>query len=259
MWLVPLLSGALVGARFASLHNSANPALPIFWFLMASTSVFLVYQPLEVLLGLSLLRVHTPHERKLTALWILGCSALGVVSLVLLMRSGRRGILWLAGLGAVCFAMRWIFGNNRTLRVSKQVIGALALTSTAAGSYYVATGAISREGLLLWVAFWVFSSTQIEFVQLCIRTANANSPAQKFKAGRAILLLHIFLFLAAIVATVSGQAPLLFCIAFLPSLVRFIVWIGKPRQKINFRSVGFSELFQNLLFATITTVAFVWV
>jgi hypothetical protein len=258
MWLVPLLSGALVGARFASTHNSGNPALPVFWFLMASMSAFLVYQPLEVLLGLSLLRLHTRSERKLTVLWTFGCFGLGVVSLVHLMRAGRQGLLWLAALGAVCFAIRWLFGNKRPLRVSKQVLGALALTSTAAGSYYVATGAFNREGLLLWLAFWVFSATQIEFVQLCIRTANANSPAQKLGTGRAILLLHIFLVLAAVVATASGQAPLLFSTAFVPSLIRFVLWIRRPPQKINFRSLGFAELFQNLLFASITTLAFLW-
>jgi hypothetical protein len=50
--LLPLISGTIV--RYgASPNSSMKPAL---WFLLAALSTFLIYQPLESLLGLSLIK-----------------------------------------------------------------------------------------------------------------------------------------------------------------------------------------------------------
>lgn len=253
IWLVPLVSGALIGAKGAS----AGASLPVIWFLIASASAYLSYQPLEVLLGLSPLRVRTSREHNVALAWILSCLLLGSVSLVELVRLGRMKIIWFAVLGGACFAIRWLFGKTRAYRTSKQVMGALALTSTAAGSYYVAGGTINKTALLLWLAYWLFSAAQIEFVQLCIRTSSAKSSHQKFLAGRTVLAFHILLLLAAVAVSFGGLAPALFCAAFVPALMRVVLWVREAPRKINFRSLGFAELFQNLLFAAITTIAFV--
>jgi hypothetical protein len=253
MWLLPLLSGAAVGTQVANGHHP----LAILWFLALSASAFLAYQPLEVLLALSPLRARTKRERSFIAIWVLGCALLAFLSLDRLSHLGRSGVIWFAILGGLCFVARWIFGTTRAFRTSKQVMGALALTSTAAGAYYVATGAIGREGLLLWITFWFFSATQIEFVQLCIRTANAKSRAQKLSSGRTVLIFHLSLVLAAIVISLTRFTPVLFSLAFLPVLIRIVLWASRPPQKINFHHLGFAELFQSVIFTALVTVALV--
>lgn len=251
MWLLPLLSGAAVGSQVA---NGRHP-LAIVWFLVLSASAFLAYQPLEVLLALSPLRARTTRERSFIAIWTLCCGMLAVASLNRLSHLGRSDVIWFAILGGLCFLARWIFGNARAFRVSKQVMGALALTSTAAGAYYIATGSIGREGLILWFAFWLFSAAQIEFVQLCIRTANAKSRAQKLSSGRTVLIFHVSLVLAAIVLTLARFTPVLFILVFVPALIRLVLWVSRPPQKINFHHLGFAELFQSIIFTALVTIA----
>jgi hypothetical protein len=251
MWLLPLLSGAAVGSQVA---HGGHP-LAIVWFLVLSVSAFLAYQPLEVLLALSPLRARTPRERSFIAIWVLGCAMLAFLSLNRLSQLGRSDVIWFAILGGLCFLARWIFGNARAFRVSKQVMGALALTSTAAGAYYVAAGAIGREGLLLWFAFWLFSAAQIEFVQLCIRTANAKSRAQKLSSARTVLIFHVSLVLAAIALTLARFTPVLFILVFVPPLIRIVLWASRSPQKINFHHLGFAELFQSVIFTALVTIA----
>ena len=254
MWLLPLLTGAAVGAEC----TEERCVLPIVWFLAAVLSAFLAYQPLEVLLSLSPLRARTVAERKWIILWIVACLAIGFTSLVQLSRLERGGIIWFALVAVLCFDARWIFGRTRAFRVSKQVMGALALTSTATGAFYAATGELSRTAMFLWLAFWLFSIAQIEFVQLCIRTANAQSRWNKLLAGRVVLISHAGLFLAAIMASLAGFTPALLGISLVPSLIRIGLWLFKTPRKINFHRLGFSELSQSILFAALLAAVFIF-
>ena len=70
-----------------------------------------------------------------------------------------------------------------------QIIGAIGLTSTAAGAYYVASGTLDRTAVLLWIANWLFAADQIHFVQTRIRgqqltSATRSSPAENGSCTR---------------------------------------------------------------------------
>ena len=67
MWLLPLLTGAAVGAGC----TEESCVLPVVWFLAAVLSAFLAYQPLEVLLALSPLRARTKRSGVFIAIWVL--------------------------------------------------------------------------------------------------------------------------------------------------------------------------------------------
>jgi YwiC-like protein len=253
MWLLPLLTGAAVGAEC----TEEKCILPVAWFLIAALSAFLAYQPLEVLLSLSPLRTRKAAERKWIILWIVVCLVIGFTSLIQLSRLERGGIIWFALVAVLCFDVRWIFGRTRAFRVSKQVMGALALTSTATGAYYAATGELGRTAMCLWLAFWLFSAAQIEFVQLCIRTASAQSRWNKLLAGRIVLVSYAGLFLAAIVAGLTGFTPALLGLCLVPSLIRIGLWFLKSPRKINFHRLGLVELSQSILFAALLAAVFI--
>lgn len=252
MWLLPLFSGAFVGLASAT----GDSALPVFWFCVAAAAAFLAYQPLETLLGLSALKARTTAETNLAILWTVAATALGSYGIFRLVHLGRGRVLWFAGLGLMCFGVRWVFGKTRVFRASKQIIGALGLTSAAAGAYYVTTGRVDATALLLWATSWLFAAGQIEFVQLCIRTATAASRAQKMRAGLMVFLFHLILVGIAVIAAQTKFAPTLLGLAFVPALVRMILWGATRPQKINFQALGFAELFQNVLFASLLATAF---
>src|SRR6478752_3997854 len=171
LWLFPLISAAVVGLL------SVPEALlePVLWLLLTAFSAFLIYQPLESILGLSLVKMRSQQQLHFAILWVSAlaiAAAIGVAELIHLQRS----LVLALGLIAVgCFGVRMLLGPSRTMRVPKQVIGALGLSSTAAGAYYAATGRIGRTGLLLWLASWLFAVGQIEYVHLRLATAQVRS------------------------------------------------------------------------------------
>src|SRR6476469_10615580 len=67
LWLLPLISGAVVGYLF-----SPHAALaPVLWFGLAATSAFLIYHPLESLLGLSLVKTRSQRQQRAALLWVI--------------------------------------------------------------------------------------------------------------------------------------------------------------------------------------------
>jgi hypothetical protein len=253
MWVLPLISGAAVGLA----SGTQQAALPVFWFSIAAAAGFLAYQPLEALMGFSLLKTRSDAEKHLALTWTVAAAALGTLSVVQLIRLGRGRVLLFATLALGCFGVRWLFGKARSLRASKQIIGALGLTSAAAGSYYVTTGKIDSTALLLWGANWLFAAGQIEFVQLCIRTMSAPSRAEKLWAGQMVFIFHLTLVAAAITAAQMGLVSALLAVAFIPAVVRLIIWGSARPQKIDFHMLGFSELFLNVVFCALLAAAFV--
>ncbi len=257
LWALPLVSGAMVGWLSGRQLAPASSSLALFWFCLAAACAFLIYQPLEVLLDLSPVKARSHADRRLAWSWILTTTVVGMLSVVQLARLGRGRVLLFAALGLACFGVRWLFGKTRALREGKQIVGALGLTSAAAGAYYVTTGRIDATALLLWGASWLFASGQIEFVQLCIRTTPARSRMEKFAAGRKVFFLHVLLVLASIAAALAGLVSILLGIAFIPAMLRLIAWGAARPHKINFHLLGFAELSQSFLFSGLLVAAFV--
>ncbi|HKV91330.1 MAG TPA: YwiC-like family protein [Candidatus Angelobacter sp.] len=252
LWLLPLISGGIAG-YFSAPRSAVAPAL---WFSLVAVCAFLVHQPLETLLDVSVLRLRSLHEQRVAVFWVMGLTAMASLGVLELLRLHRGLIFVFAGMALSSFALGALFGRTRSLRVSKQHVGALGLTSTAAGAYYVTTGRIDGTALLLWLATWLFASSQIEYVQLRLHTANVNSRLRKIKAGWKVCFLHLLLLGAAIsIQAVTKTAPL-FNLLFVPAAVRLVVWMLRPARPLRLYLLGMSELFQSILFNALLTGAF---
>jgi len=252
LWLLPLITGAIAGK--VQTHQSSGWAT--FWLCTASSSAFLAYQPLEALLGSSLYRVRSQIEKQIAAVWVLLCCAIGGVAAITLVRLGRGLVLCFAVLGIACFGIRLLLGKSRRLRVARQILGALSLSSTAAAAYYVATGKLDRTAILLWAANWLFAAGQIEYVQLRVRTATVRTRLEKVSAGLRIAAYHLVLLYFAIAAATAHVVHPLFAIAFVPAVTRIFVWAATKPAKIDFHVLGLSELFQSVLFSALLLAAF---
>jgi YwiC-like protein len=254
LWLLPLIAGAVVGAA----TNPGPSNWAIFWFCAASAAAFLAYQPLEALLGTSPLKTRTHEEKQIAATWVILTGFIVLVSAVQLIISGRARVLWFALLAAGCFGLRMLFSKLRAFRSTRQILGALVLSSAAAASYYVVSGKIDRTALLLWGTSWVFAAAQIEYVQLQMHTAGVHSRAEKARAGWKVYLFHLALLVIAVTAALTGRAPALFAIIFIPAMARLVVWALSRPKKIDFYFLGFSELFQSVTFSSLLMIAFLW-
>jgi uncharacterized membrane protein len=251
--LFPLISGAIVGYN-ASPNASLKAA---FWFLLTALSAFLIYQPLESLLGFSLIKARSQRQQRIAIISVIALAVsatAGVLELINL----HRGLILGFGLAALaCFCVRLLLGNSRTMRVPRQLIGALGLSSTAAGAYYAATGRIDRTSILLWLASWLFAAGQIEYVHLRISTAQVRSRRQKLRISLSVCFLHLLMIGALVAAAFAGLAPTLLALAFVPSIIRLVVWLARPWRPLGVHILGVSELLQGLLFNVLLISAFV--
>ncbi len=252
LWILPLISGGMVG--FAGAPRTATA--PALWFCLVASAAFLIHQPLESLLGVSVFKLRSLREQRTAVFWVMGLTVMVVLGAIALLQL-QRGLVLVFGLAALgCFALAALFGRARSLRIAKQLIGALGLTSTAAGAYYVTTGRVDRTALELWLACWLFAAGQIEYVQLRLRTAYARSRRDKVKSGWQVCFLHLLLPAAAITAVAALQLPRLAALVFVPAVIRIFVWMFGPIRPLKLYVLGFSELFQNMIFAALLTAAF---
>jgi hypothetical protein len=250
--LFPLISGAIVGYS-ASPNASVKASL---WFLLTTLSAFLIYQPLESLLGISLIKARSQQQQRIAILSVIALAVIATAGVLELFHL-HRGLVLGFGLAALgCFGVRILLGSSRSMRVPRQLIGAMGLSSAAAGAYYAASGRIDRTGILLWLASWLFAVGQIEYVHLRISAAQVRSRRQKVRSSLGVCFLHLLMIGASITAAFAGFASWPLALAFVPSIIRVGVWLVRPWRPLGVHILGVSELLQGLLFNVLMIGAF---
>ena len=137
-----------------------------------------------------------------------------------------------------------------------QIIGAIGLTSTAAGAYYVASGALDGTAVLLWIANWLFAADQIHFVQTRIRGSSTEHVGEKFERGKWFVYAQIVLVVVLVAASAFRLLPLWTLLAFVPALWRGVAWFVRPTLPLDVHKLGFSELAQAIMFGVLLSIAF---
>ncbi|HZP23058.1 MAG TPA: YwiC-like family protein [Terriglobales bacterium] len=254
MLLVPLATGLVLAAPTGI--NGAAVAL----FITVAMSLFWLRTPVESWLGTSAIKAQTPAERRFVGRMIVAIGSLAALSLAaLLWSSNLRGLIIIGTVSALAFAVQAAVKQlGRRGRMPAQVIGAIGLTSTAAGAYCVATGRLDRIAIALWVANWLFAGNQIHFVQIRIRYSRAASFAEKLTAGLPFLLGQAALLAAIVASWQAGLFPAWIAAAFLPVLLRGMWWFTSGRQPLDVHKLGFNELGQSLLFGVLLCAAFLF-
>jgi len=251
MLLVPLAVGATVGA----MHGGALSPLVV--FLLASLALFCLRTPVEALLGASAVRAQRGTERPWVVLAAGVYGALAAISLTLLFRHGQnRGLLLLGAAAAASFGIQaGLRKLGRSTRISSQVLGAIGLTSTAAGAYYVTTGHLDVRAFELWGANWLFAANQILFVQLRLHAARTEGVSQRLAAGwHALLGIGITIALL-FVAFEAGTMPKRAVLAYHPMILRNLWWYFQKPKPLNVRRLGIRELISAVVFGAIFIIA----
>ena len=252
MLLVPLATGAV-----AALRSSVNGgALAL--FIVAAMSLFWLHTPLESWLGTSAIKAQTKDERAfvLRTMGVIGM--LAVASIAALMWNGySRGLLTIGAVSGLAFAIQaGVRRLGRKGRMPAQIIGAVGLTSTAAGAYYVATGKLDHTAVALWLANWLFAGDQIHFVQVRIRSSRAANMDEKMKQGLLFFCGQVALIGVILAACRFGLFSDAMALAFLPVLVRGTLWFVRRYRPLDVHKLGFSELTHALIFGALLCASF---
>jgi hypothetical protein len=252
--LVPLAAGAAAG------NPRGDRIIWVLLFAAVALGLFCLRTPVEAALGLSALRPQNDGERRLVYSFILIYASVAFLALAVLMLSAHAYGLLLLGAAAavaaaaVAFLLQTILKRlGRNTRMNAQLTGSIALSSTAAGAYYLATGHFGLVPIIIWLANWIFSADQIHFVQLRIHSARAVTPGEKLRSGKSFLIHQAvsLLFLALIWRV--GWLPGLLLIAFAPLFVRGTAWFFESSRQLQVRRLGITEL----LYAVVIGLFFV--
>ena len=251
MLLIPLLTGAVVG----QMHGGATG--PVLLFLAAALALFCLRTPVEALLGASAVRAQRGTERQWVLLGATAYSAIAAAALILLFRHGNnRGLLLLGAAAAASFGVQaGLRKLGRSTRTSSQVLGAIGLTSTAAGAYYVTTGHLDARALALWGANWLFAANQILFVQLRLHAAKVEGIGNRFAAGWHAVAGLVITIVLLFVAFEEHAMPKRAVLAYHPMILRNLWWYFQKPKPLNVHRLGVRELISALVFGVIFVIA----
>jgi hypothetical protein len=252
MLLVPLVTGAVVAVR------SAVDVSALALFLVAALSLFWLRTPAEAWLGTSAIKAQSQQERSVVLRVSIAIGLVAAMAIAALFFMGQwRGLLIIGIVAALAFAAQAAVKKlGRQARMPAQVIGAIGLTSTAAGAYYVATGRLNHIAIALWAANWLFAGDQVHFVQVRIHSSRAVSVREKIRQGYSFFAGQIILLGVIIALCRMSVLPNAVVIAFVPVLLRGTIWFVRRRQPLDVHRLGFSELAQALIFGALLCVAF---
>lgn len=244
MLLVPLVTGAAAGSP----HGER--VAWILLFAVAALGLFCLRTPVEAGLHLSPLRPQNSEERRLIHTSIILYSSVACLALVsLIVWAHACELLLLGAAAAIAFLIQALLKQlGRATRMSSQLTGAIALSSTSAGAYYLATGHFGRTAVLIWLANWLLAANQIHFVQLRIHSARALTLREKLGRGKAFLLHQAACLLLLIVIWRAGWIPALAVLAFAPILLRGLAWFGESPHALQVHRLGWKELIYAVVF-----------
>lgn len=252
MLLVPLATGAIVASHIG-VH-----AAPLVLFIVATLALFWLRTPVEAWLGLSPIKAQNKEERASVLRLIVMLCVIALGSLAVLFATGyARGLVVIGIVAAIAFGLQEAVKKlGRSGRMPAQIIGAIGLTSTAAGAYYVASGVLDGTAVLLWIVNWLFAADQIHFVQTRIRGSKLTSASEKLARGKWFVYAQMVLVFVLAAASIYRLLPVWTLIAFVPALVRGMAWFVRPTQPLDVHKLGFSELAQALMFGALLALAF---
>ena len=258
MLLVPLITGAAAG------NPQGVRIIYILLFAAIALSLFCLRTPMEAALGISPIRPQNHQERRLVYYSVLLYSSVAVLALMALIIWARAfGLLLPGAIAVIVFLLQAALKplGRRThrapdIRMIAPLIGAIGLSSTAAGAYYLASGHFGAIATIVWLANWLFAANQIHFVQLRIHSARALTAAEKFGHGKGFLLHQALSLLSMVLIWRTGWLPGLILVAFAPLWARGFIWFCESPRPLQVRRLGMSELLYAIVFGILIITGF---
>jgi hypothetical protein len=250
---IPLITGTGIGWM-----RSQRP-WPSLLFAVAALAIFCLRTPVESLLGNTPMRVQTQAERRLVTNCLFAFATIAAAALAFLIWGGRnRGLLLIGAVAVLLFVSQMLLQKaGRGMRMAAQFVGALGLTSTAAGAYYVTAGRMDACVPVLWIVNWMFAANQVHFVQLRIHGARLRTWNEKCASGWPFLAGQSVTMLVLVGAWCFEVLPGWAVLAFLPVFVRGVAWFVARPQPLRVRRLGFVELAHAVVFGVLLIIGFV--
>lgn len=242
MLLIPFFCGAGVGIAHSRASYRALALL-----LSVILMLFVARTALESSLRLRPLKARSSEEQRLTLVVACLSVAATLPGLVVLAKMSPP-LVFVGAIAAGALCLNWMLARDRGHRIFSEIVGAIALTSTSAAAYCVATGKIDAIAWLLWSLNWMFAGTQIAFVHVRLRTAKGPGRETRWRSAGWLLGGQCMIALGCILAWAFGYASLWLVLAFMPITFARLLWCALPPRPLQLKALGFSELVHAIVF-----------
>jgi len=250
LWLGPLAIGIGVAG-----WNDA----PTLWLVLAQLCAFLARQPLVILVkALSGRRSRSDVAPSLA--WLIGYASLAAIFGVVLMASGYTQLVWIiAPIAPMLIWQVWLVRERAERQMTIELAGSGMLALAAPTAYYVATGAVDAQAMLLWIQCWLQSAAAIVYVYLRLaqrRLTEAPPMPERWRMGRRAMLYAAVNCTGSIGLAVLRVAPPLTPIAFATMLVQAIGGTRTPGIGVKPTRIGFAQVGATVVFAALMILAY---
>ncbi|MFI5252731.1 MAG: YwiC-like family protein [Bacteroidota bacterium] len=225
-------------------------------FLFSSLGLFMTYDPAQqILKQLRAGHTHTIERKQRAKLWFTIYAIGSILLFIPLLLGGYYWLLPLAGIGIIAFFLNYfitrIFGKTPI----SDLISISGLSLSGLGAYYVLTGIIDRNGIMIWLLNLFFFGSNVFYVHIKIIAATIKTPMvyyrDKFLIGRYSIWYNLFILTLLGYFIWQRLVSALSILPFIPISLHVCYGIMKMSPKVNFKNLGYLLVGQSILFGLI--------
>jgi len=250
LWLGPLAIGIGVGG-----WNGA----PTLLLVSSQLFAFLARQPLVILVK-ALSGRRSRNDASPASMWFVGYSLLAIISGCTLLAHGYTQLLWaIAPIAPMLIWQVWLVRNRAERQMTIELAGSGMLALAAPTAYYVATGAIDRTALTLWLLCWLQSAAAIVYVYLRLAQRRLDampSMPERWRMGRRAIAYTTANLAVSIGLAVTRLAPAWTPAAFTAMLAQAIGGTRSPCVGVRPQRIGFAQVGATAIFAGLMIIAY---
>jgi hypothetical protein len=245
MLYVPFALGAAVAGRLT---------WPVLLLLLSTTALFISRESLLVWRRARVRGREAGDTGKLLLLYLALAAVFGLPLIIFFK------LFWLVPMGLIGAALLIVNSQQATRLEERTVAGeSLAicgLTLTAPAAYYVAVGRWDGTALWLWLLSALYFASSVFYIKLRIYRLNPRKQEEQRQAWQSCALYHLFLLVALVTLTLTGNLSLFALVAFAPVLIRTFWSLFKPKTQVNLTRAGILEIVYSLVFLICVTLGF---
>ena len=245
----PLLIGIFAGGRLS---------IETFFLIVCSISVFLIRQPITVLVKIYSGR--RPSRELIPAIfWSTVYGFVALIALLGLVSSGNTYLLLLAIPGLPVFSWHlWLVSKRSERRqMGVEIIASGVLALSAPAAYWVGVGEPVTLGWVLFILVWLQSAASIVYAYLRLNQREWRDippVAERIRAARRSLLYTSFNFLLALTLAILSIIPTMIFIPYLLQWLETVYGTLSPAVRQKPTQIGVRQL----LVSTMFTFLFIW-
>ena len=135
-----------------------------------------------------------------------------------------------------------------------ELAGIVGLTMAGPMAHYVATGKMRAVGFALWWLCILYFAGSIFYVKAVVQNyLRSRSKLAGGSAGmeKACRIYHMGVLAVLLCLVILGQLPAIISLGFIPVIIRGLWVSSRPRPRLNFAIIGWTEVGYSIFFALI--------